>query len=61
MKDKDIIIKNSIEVSKQRQLIELTRELVRVLTEEEFMKIVSVYNNVINRVIKQAEEQGIEI
>lgn len=61
MEKENIIIKNSIGVSKQRQLIELTRELVRALTEEDFMKIVSVYNNVINRLIKQAEEEGIEI
>lgn len=61
MEEKDIIIKNSIGVGQQRQLLELTRELVRALTEEEFFKIVSVYNSVVNRLIKQAEEEGIEI
>jgi hypothetical protein len=61
MEEKDIIIKNSIGVGQQRQLLELTRELVRALTEEEFLKIVSVYNSVVNRLIKQAEEEGIEI
>ncbi|MDU5110290.1 MAG: hypothetical protein E6248_07565 [Clostridium sp.] len=61
MEEKDIIIKNSIGVGQQRQLLELTRELARTLTEEEFLKIVSVYNSVVNRLIKQAEEEGIEI
>lgn len=61
MEEKDIIIKNSIGVGQQRQLLELTRELSRALTEEEFLKIVSVYNSVVNRLIKQAEEEGIEI
>lgn len=61
MEEKDIIIKNSIGVGQQRQLLELTRELARALTEEEFLKIVSVYNSVVNRLIRQAEEEGIEI
>lgn len=61
MEEKDIIIKNSIGVGQQRQLLELTRELSRALTEEEFLKIVSVYNSVVNRLIRQAEEEGIEI
>lgn len=61
MEEKDIIIKNSIGVGQQRQLLELTRELVRALIEEEFLKIVSVYNSAVNRLIKQAEEEGIEI
>lgn len=61
MEEKNIIIKDSIGVSKQRQLFELNRELARTLNEEEFLKIVAVYNSVINRLIKQAEEDGIEI
>lgn len=61
MEEKNIIIKDSIGVSKQRQLFELNRELARTLNEEEFLKIVAVYNSVINRLIKQAEEEGIEI
>lgn len=61
MEEKDIIIKNSIGVGQQRQLLELTRELSRALTEEEFLKIVSVYNSVVNRLIKQAEKEGIKI
>lgn len=61
MKEKNIILEDSIGVSQQRQLFELTRELSKALNEEEFLKIVSVYNSVINRLIKQAKEQGIEI
>lgn len=61
MEKENIIIKDSIGVPQQRQLFELTRELVKALNQDEFIQIVSVYENVINRLVKQAKEEGIDI
>ena len=61
MEDKLINIEKSIGVSQQRQLIELSRELSRVLTEDEFFKIISIYNSVIDRLLEQAKKEGVDI
>ena len=56
-----ITIENGISVSQQRQLIEMTRGLMKALTQDEFMQIVSVYKNVVDRLSEQAKKEGIEI
>ncbi|MDU4953880.1 MAG: hypothetical protein E6X21_16320 [Clostridium sp.] len=61
MSEKRIKINNELGVREQRHLIELTQGLMAALTHEEFIQIVTVYNGVINRLMKQAEKEGIEI
>ena len=39
----------TIDVVKQRDLLETTRNIVRLLTEEEFNEIIRVYKKVIDR------------
>lgn len=56
-----ITIENGISVSQQRQLIEMTRGLMKALTQDEFMQIVSVYKNVVDRLSEEAKKEGIEI
>lgn len=56
-----ITIENSISVSQQRQLIEMTRGLMQALTEDEFIQIASVYKNVVDRLSEQAKKEGIKI
>lgn len=56
-----IMINNGIGVSEQRQLLELTRGLMRAINREEFLQIVGVYNNAIDRLTEQAKKEGIEI
>lgn len=56
-----ITIENGISVYRQRQLIEMTRGLMKALTQDEFMQIVSVYKNVVDRLSEEAKKEGIEI
>lgn len=51
----------TIGVTEQRNLIEATRNLSKALTSEEYYKIMLVYNKVIDRLISEAEKQGIII
>lgn len=51
----------TIGVAEQRHLIEMSRNLGRVMTKEEFNDIMLVYKGVIDRLVKEAEKQGIEI
>ena len=39
----------TIDVVKQRDLLETTRNIVRLLTEEEFIEILMIYKKVIDR------------
>jgi len=59
--DKYISVNDGIGVSEQRQLLELTRGLMGAINREEFLRIVGVYNNAINRLTEQAKKEGIEI
>ncbi|PWL51809.1 MAG: hypothetical protein DBY38_12755 [Clostridium cadaveris] len=61
MSEKRIKIKNELGIREQRHLIELTRGLMAALTYEEFMQILTVYNGVADRLMKQAKKEGIEI
>ena len=50
MKEENIIVKyETIGSSKQRVLIETTRNLARLLTEKEFNEIIMIYKKVIDR------------
>lgn len=52
---------NTIGVLELRNLIELGRGLNRVLNQDEYMQIVLVYKNVIDRLCKTASDLGIKI
>ena len=43
----------TIDVVKQRDLLETTRNIVRLLTEEEFNEIIRVYKKVIDRLCNE--------
>ena len=45
----------------QRDLLETTRNLGRLLTEEEFDEIMMVYKKVIDRLWNELEKQGMNI
>ena len=50
MKEENIIVKyETINISEQRVLLQTTRNLARLLTEEEFNEIITVYKKVIDR------------
>ena len=45
----------------QRGLLEITRNLGRLLTEEEFNEIMMIYKRVTDRLLTEAEKQGMDI
>ena len=51
----------TIDIVKQRGLLEITRDLGRLLTEEEFNEIMMVYKEVANRLLTEAERQRMDI
>lgn len=51
----------TIGIMEQRNLIEMSRNLGRAMTKEEYNSIMFVYKNVIDRLVGEAEKQGIEI
>ena len=51
----------TIDIVEQRELIEITRDLGRLLTEEEFEEIMMVYKKVIDRQWNELEKQGIDL
>ena len=51
----------TIDIVKQRGLLEITRDLGRLLTEEEFDEIMMVYKKVTDRLLTEAEKQGMDI
>ena len=51
----------TIDIVKQRGLLEITRDLGRLLTEEEFDEIMMVYKKVTDRLLAEAEKQGMDI
>lgn len=62
MEDKNIRIEyETIGVSEQRNLIEATRNLGRAMTKEEYFSVMLIYQKVIDRLVAEAENQGIEI
>ena len=62
MKEENIRVNyETIDVVEQRELIEITRDLGRLLTEEEFEEIMMVYKKVIDRQWNELEKQGMDI
>ena len=62
MKEENIKINyKTIDIVEQRGLLEITRDLGRLLTEEEFDEIIMVYKKVADRLLDETEKQGIDI
>ena len=51
----------TIDIVKQRGLLEITRDLGRLLTKEEFNEIMMIYKRVTDRLLTEAEKQGMDI
>ena len=61
MKEENIRVNyKTIDIVKQRDLLEITRDLGRLLTEEELDVIMMVYKKVIDRLLNELEKQGME-
>ena len=62
MKEENIKINyKTIDIVEQRGLLEITRDLGRLLTEEEFDEIMMVYKKVTDRLLVEAGKQGMDI
>ena len=62
MKEENIKINyKTIDIVEQRGLLEITRDLGRLLTEEEFDEIMMVYKKVTDRLLTEVEKQGRDI
>ena len=62
MKEENIRVNyKTIDIVEQRGLLETTRNLGRLLTEEEFDEIMMVYKKVIDRLWNELEKQGMNI
>lgn len=62
MSEKNIKLEyETIGVKEQRNLIETTRDLSRAMTKEEYFSVMLIYQKVIDRLVNEAEKQGIEI
>ena len=62
MKEENIRVNyKTIDIVKQRGLLEITRNLGRLLTEEEFDEIMMVYKKVTDRLLAEVEKQGIKV
>ena len=51
----------TIGVVKQRGLLEITRDLEKLLTKEEFDEIMMVYEKFTDRLLAKVEKQGMDI
>ena len=62
MKEENIRVNyKTIDIGEQRVLLEITRDLGRLLTEEEFDEIMMVYKKVTDRLLAEAGKQGMDI
>ena len=62
MKEENIRVNyKTIDIVEQRGLLEITRNLGRLLTEEEFDEIMMIYKRVTDRLLTEAEKQGMDI
>ena len=62
MKEENIRVNyETIDIVEQRDLLETTRNLGRLLTEEEFDEIMIVYKKVTDRLWNELEKQGMNI
>ena len=58
MKEENIRVNyKTIDIVEQRGLLEITRDLGRLLTEEEFDEIMMVYKKVTDRLLTEIEKQ----
>ena len=62
MKEENIRVNyKTIDIVEQRGLFEITRNLGRLLTKEEFNEIMMIYKRVTDRLLTEAEKQGMDI
>ena len=62
MKEENISVNyKTINIVEQRGLLEITRDLGRLLTKEEFNEIMMIYKRVTDRLLTEAEKQGMDI
>ena len=62
MKEENIRVNyKTIDIIEQTGLLEITRDLGRLLTEEEFDEIMMVYKKVTDRLLAEVEKQGMDI
>ena len=62
MKEENIRVNyKTIDIVELRGLLETTRDLGRLLTEEEFNEIIMVYKKVTDRLWAEVEKQGMDI
>ena len=62
MKEENIRVNyKTIDIVEQRGLLEITRSLGRLLTEEDFDEIMMVYKKVTDRLLAEVEKQGMAI
>ena len=62
MKEENIKVNyKTIDIVEQRGLLEITRDLGRLLTKEEFNEIMMVYKKVTDRLLGEVEKQGMNI
>ena len=62
MKEENIRVNyKTIDIVEQRCLLKITRDLGRLLTEEEFDEIMMVYKKVTDRLLTEVEKQGMDI
>ena len=62
MKEENITVNyKTIDIVEQRCLLEITRDLGRLLTKEEFNEIMMIYKRVTYRLLTEAEKQGMNI
>ena len=62
MKEENIAVNyKTIDIVEQRGLLEITRDLGRLLTKEEFNEIMMIYKRVTDRLLTETEKQGMDI
>ena len=62
MKEENIRVNyKTIDIVEQRGLLEITRDLGKLLTKEEFDEIMMVYEKVTDRLLAEVEKQGMDI
>ena len=62
MKEENIRVNyKTIDIVEQRSLLEITRDLGRLLTKEEFNEIMMIYKRVTDRLLAEAKKQGMDI
>ena len=62
MKEENITVNyKTIDIVEQRGLLEITRDLGRLLTKEEFNEIMMIYKRVTDRLLAEVEKQGMDI